>query len=467
MKKMNILVVSEQFSKGGLEAHIINQVIGLRKEVNFIFAFGKYESNMALKDNAVYDLGSFTENYTTENFYNQVNKLVEIVEQKEVDVIHAHPFISLLPAIFASVLTGRPMVYTLHGGPSLSANSHIFTYSFLQRFFFAYLEQQVIAIRSGFEDITYDYGVKNFQYIPNSLIVEDYRAIRRSHNNRWAMLARLDNESQTGIFEIIEKIDELGIKEIDIYGVGWAEGIIKEHIQKHNVEHRIKLRGWSDGVVGALKKRGYEGVIGHGQVALDGLMAGFPVLLLSYGRVSGLIDSGLYGEVKDKNFINIYLRDVSYEEIAGQFRDYRKHPDKYILADRVAKDFDNHIIQKQYLSVVKNAKHKYSTQVADMWQRISSIVEKKYSIASELFLESTAIEEIVEECTLRYGFVVKPSLLKQIDYNKQNRELEDRFNQLEKRAYEQKKQIDSLNSIRNSFKLLIKNIGRRSLGRKK
>jgi len=474
MTKKNVLVISEQFTKGGLEIHILNQVVGLKDDVNFIFAFGKYEENEKLKNNKIYNIGSFSSEYTVSKFYEQVKTLLDIVEKEKIDVIHAHPFMSLLPAMFTSVISGKPMIYTLHGGPSLSMYSDVFTYSFLQRFFFNYLDQEVIAVRKGFESAVESRGAKKIHYIPNSLIIKDYNGIKRVENNRWALLSRLDDESQTAIFDIIDKIDDIGIGSIDIFGVGWAESIIRDHIEEKELLGRVKLRGWSDGVMGALMNKEYEGIIGHGQTALDGLAAGLPVLLLSYGRVTGLIDGDLYSEVKDYNFVNIFQRSVSNKEIIHQFNQYHRKPDDYILADQVRRDFDNKKAQKQYLSIIKGAKHKYSTQLVDMWERVTNLVEDKSPTVTEQFLESTAIEQIIEECTLRYGFVMSPNLLDIINENKQYRKISRTIDQLRfdvdeliNRVNDQKIELEKLYSIKKSSKLLAGNIKRRITRRSK
>ncbi len=458
MAKKNVLVISEQFTHGGLETHILNQVAGIGDKVNFVFAFGKYETNDELKNNTVYDIGSFADNYKVADFHRQVNRLLEIVDKEKIDVIHAHPFLSLLPAMFVSVLSGKPMIYTLHGGPSLSAYSDMFTYNFLQRFFFSYLDPRIVSVRKEFEDVQASYGIKNYNYVPNSLIPNNYKNLDRASNNKWALLTRLDDESRTAITEILNKIDDIGIEHIDIYGSGWAEDEINSLIVDKGLSGRVRLCGWSNGVVGALTSDKYEGVIGHGQVALDGLAAGYPVLLLSYGRVSGLIDKTLYDEIKEYNFINIYHKSIVGDELTVQFNKYHENPSQFILSEDVTKDFNNGDIQKQYLKVIEAATHKYSTQIADMWERISDLISEGSLVASEKLLESWAIEELVGESALRYGFVVQRDLLNEIHRNRRYRKLESIISVLNQKIADQEQEIQSLTTIRNSSKLFVKSI---------
>jgi len=481
MTKKNVLVISEQFTKGGLEVHILNQVAGLKDDVNFVFAFGKYEKNEKLKNNKVYDIGSFSNDYTISKFYEQVRTLLDIVEKEDIDVIHAHPFMSLLPAIFTSVISGKPMIYTLHGGPSLSMYSDVFSYIFLQRFFFSCLDQQIISVRQEFEDVKVDYDIKNYNYIPNSIITDDYESIKRATNNKWALLARLDHESQTAIFDILDKINDINIDGIDIYGVGVVEDTIKAYIIEKNLSDRVRLCGWSDGVAGALRSNEYEGVIGHGQTALDALAAGFPVLLLSYGRITGLVDDTLYDAIKKYNFVNIYQKSVSSSEIVDQFTRYHKKPEDYILTSRVIKDFDNNVVQNEYLRVVKSATHKYSTQIADIWDRINALAKEQPVIFNEQFLSSITLEQIIEESSLRYGLVVSPSLLNLVNQNRQSRKQKEentylkmvidgqteKINNRQAELDNFRTELDSLHSIKTSLRLLAGNIKRRITRRSK
>ncbi len=41
MDKENVLIISDNFLKGGLERHILNQYNGLKNKINFVFLFSK------------------------------------------------------------------------------------------------------------------------------------------------------------------------------------------------------------------------------------------------------------------------------------------------------------------------------------------------------------------------------------------------------------------------------------------
>ena len=51
---MNILILTDTFSKGGLETHIDTMYNELKKNNNIFFAFSNYEKNNYLKDATIY-----------------------------------------------------------------------------------------------------------------------------------------------------------------------------------------------------------------------------------------------------------------------------------------------------------------------------------------------------------------------------------------------------------------------------
>jgi len=440
---VNVLIVAEQFKKGGLETHILNQVSSLSPKIKFVFAFGAYEQTPALDDSTIYSLEDFTSGYTVKRLHSQVLQLVEIIEHEKIDVIHAHPFLSLLPALFASVLTGKPMVYTLHGALSLSGHSYSFAYSFLQRYFFTQMNASVITVRQDFvPTLTLDYGIKNFVYIPNSV----RNAIRaaRDLSGRWALLSRLDNESKSAILQLIYQIDELGIHAIDIYGVGQYRDDIAALIDSKNLNSRVRLCGWSRGLDDALSNMTYEGVIGHGQVALEGLAMGMPVLLLSYGRISGLIDRALYENIKTCNFVNIYLPDSSVTDIVRQLVDYRGNSDTYIFPDTVAHEFDNDTIQQKYTAFLEQVTYCHSVPLVDMWHSITRAMQENPVILEEEFLSSGFIEDLLQQHFPNNGLTIEPLLLEKLSRNVQTHTFQSQLKETSWQVEQQRQQIEQL-----------------------
>lgn len=459
---MNVLIVSEQFSKGGLETHILKQVAALSDSINFVFAFSKFEEVEELAGAKVCLINSFFSGYSVKDFIEQVDALVKIIKDEEIEVIHAHPFLSLLPALFASVLTNKPIVYTIHGAGSLSADYGSYTFSFLKEYFFSEMNPQVIVVRKDFNHvITSDYGVKNLTHIPNTaLFAEDWNE-NSTTENRWAYLGRLDADNKPALFEIINNLDNLDIQSLDIYGAGTCQDETQSLIIKNELTDRVALKGWLYNI-GKLREQNYEGLIGHGQAALEGLSMGLPVLLSSYGRISGLLDLELYQKVKDCNFVNIYLPNVDIEIIAKQIKELRQRPQGLLLRDLVRKDFDNNEVQKKYAEVLHDAKYHHSLALVDLWRSINNAVMEHESLLSEAFLYSEIIENLLKESFLKFWLTITPQLL-QLNVLKESQDvikhshrevsrLSEIIAQQNERLIQQNEQIEHLLSFRGSVK---------------
>ena len=117
---MNILIVNENYTRGGLETNLYTQYEAMKNKNNFYFAMGRYKSNLTFDDSKIYEGFHFTPTVTINEFCEDVNRLVEIIKKEKIDVVHAHPFYSVFQAVFAAKLTNTPIAYTLHGVASFN-----------------------------------------------------------------------------------------------------------------------------------------------------------------------------------------------------------------------------------------------------------------------------------------------------------------------------------------------------------
>ena len=112
---MNILVVSDNFSIGGLETQIKTYYSNLPQNYKMIFCFGNYKEDVDLKNAQIYTDFSFSYADTIEKFCNDVEMLVKIINENKIDVIQVHPYYCFFASLFASQLTGVKLLYTYHG----------------------------------------------------------------------------------------------------------------------------------------------------------------------------------------------------------------------------------------------------------------------------------------------------------------------------------------------------------------
>ena len=92
---MNVLIVSENFLNGGLETQINTTLNALENNANFFFAFRDYNKEWSL--NNVFTGFNFSYNSTVNQFCDDVNKLINIINKNNIDIVHVHPFYSFFP----------------------------------------------------------------------------------------------------------------------------------------------------------------------------------------------------------------------------------------------------------------------------------------------------------------------------------------------------------------------------------
>lgn len=121
---MNILTITENFTLGGLETYIYDQFNQLRKYKDRLYiAHGEQfnpESIKRLKADKSFGPLKLGPGITARELYETVGVLREIISTNQIDVVHAHPYTSLIPAAFAAYQMRVPLVITLHGPSALT-----------------------------------------------------------------------------------------------------------------------------------------------------------------------------------------------------------------------------------------------------------------------------------------------------------------------------------------------------------
>ena len=339
---MNILVVSDHMLVGGLETHISTYYEFLKRNNSFVFAFGDYSRDYTFDDSPVYTEFNFNRQCTVNGFLSDVDRLTRIIKEHKVDAVHVHPFYGLYPAVIASQLCGVNVYYTSHGTASYNYQSNAFTYSLFNYF----CSTAVARVYSVSKRLIDNNMFENIELQRNAIDIGDYPKTCIACNNHWALLSRLDSLKLPAIKKIIDMQDVLGIN-IDIYGTGPAEDDLLDYLRGKAVQDKVVLKGYRQDVHDYIKDK-YNGVIGLGRVAIEALASGYPVIFAGYSKVAGLIDKSIYNKVKDYNFVNLGLPDVSKYEIETQLEDLATNPGKYMLRNDVRKDFDAAVVYRNY-----------------------------------------------------------------------------------------------------------------------
>lgn len=348
---MNILVVCENFTKGGLETHIHSYYTALSQEHSFVFAFGTFQSELPFAKDDVYSGFNFSNASSVEDFLRDVERLAELIQSRKIDVIHVHPFYSIFPAMVASQVTGVSIVCTHHGPASFTFPARV-SEIILFYYFYSEVVSKVFSVsEAGKSALENQMGMTHIVHLPNALDTSLYRRHMVVNNRRWAAVSRLDEDlgKVSALKKLFEIMPALPIDAVDVYGDGSQRQTLEEHIQELGLEHKVRFMGFKSDLYNHLDGN-YNGIMGADRVALEGLTMGYPVMELGYGRICGVFDEALLQLGSDCNFVAIDLPECDTETLRRQIERVYSQPDNFDFRSRMMDTFDIHKVAAAYIT---------------------------------------------------------------------------------------------------------------------
>lgn len=377
---MNILVVSQNFTKGGLETNIYTQYNELKNNHKFYFAFGNYSSNLNIKDSKIFKDFNFDADSSIKQFCEDVERLVKIIKEEKIDVIHVHPFFSLFPAVFAAKLCRIPVMYTIHGVASVN-----FTYMVNDTILFQTMMESEIDEIFAVSKICVD-AVNNITnsdkaiFLPNALDVEKYKKNQVVNNKIWAAISRISVDKLKELKLLISQMNKLDIEKICIYGDGDCKEELQNYINNLGLTEKVELLGHCDNLHEELNGK-FNGIIGIGRVALEAICMGYPTLLIGYGKVSGIIDKTMFETIKNNNFINKMLPNIDSNCINMQLKKvYNGEYNSEELCNLIREEFSAEKVFKKYENILNSITNKSMYNFEKIYEEICNVenLEEKF-----------------------------------------------------------------------------------------
>lgn len=358
---LNILVVNENFTGGGLETHIHSYYMELRKKHHFVFAFGNFKSELEFAEADVHTGFHFGWRSTVEEFVADVERLLQLIRREKIDVIHAHPFHSIFPAVVAGQLAGIPVACTHHGTYSFAFPGGVNEALLL---YYAYTELVgcVFSVsQTGKQALETRAHVPNVVFMPNAIDTRLYRHHKVVNNRRWAVISRLDGDmgKAAALKKLFEAMPSLPINSVDVYGDGAQRQMLEETVKKLGLTAKVRFMGFQSDLYERLDGN-YNGIIGSDRVALEGLTMGYPVLELGYDRICGILYGTALQKAKSCNFVANTLPALDSDTVASQLEQVYATPAQFDFRQEMVNAFDIQSIAKVYvkrLSALDPAPH--------------------------------------------------------------------------------------------------------------
>ncbi|MDD4718573.1 MAG: glycosyltransferase [Bacilli bacterium] len=374
----NILIISENFSFGGLETQIYDQQKHLKKKgiKTYLLCKNFYHDQQTLFEE-IYDNLDFSSDLNPIRLNNLVNRIVEITKELKIDLIHVHPFWSFLPAVLAANIAKVPIVYTVHGIATINSYDNHLNGNYINKLLYNYGMEKIFTVSESLYLLTKNICDNNkLEILNNSVDMELFRESQFPNNKKWAIISRLDKAKTFPIYDFIKIIKKTEIKELHIYGDGSEINVLNEHIEKHNLGNVIKIKGKSDFIFKDLLNK-YDGIIGMGRVILEACAMNIPAVLMSYNGIVDVINEENIGKFGYNNFNGRGFSCLNEEQISTKINLIYKNPQEYFMREHLPGKYDSKYIWGRYENIINKIEYKFKDEINQLHNIINNLEESE------------------------------------------------------------------------------------------
>lgn len=451
---MNILIVSQNFIRGGLETQIFTQYNIMKNKHKFYFAFGKYNSNLNFDECKIYRDFNFDVESSIEQFCLDVDRLVNIIKEEKIDIIHVHPFYSVFPAVFAAKITNIPIIYTFHGYASFNFPYKVNDVILFQSMLESEIDKVFSVSEIGMTAINNATFSSKTVFLPNSIDLNKYKKHEVINNKTWAVISRIDSDKINEIKKLISIMDKIDIKKICVYGEGDKKEELQDFTKSYNVQDKVVLMGHYDNLYEELDEK-YNGIIGIGRVIMESLTMGYPTMLIGYGKIAGIIDLNMYNTIKKCNFVNRMFQDINIDELNSQIENvYKQNDERNEIYNSIRREYSANTIYEKYEKEINLVKISDVYNIQKIYTEIKKIENIKENIYDSRLVYNILKKYIEPEClsiNLKSYFINFNNYFNIIDSNyKEQINLKHTFRNIEDSISNIKNNIDSINNTINN-----------------
>lgn len=387
----SILILTDQFTIGGLETHISGEIAFFSAQgysVHLLVAGAIDFKLIPPSISSVTVVDPISVSLDSESFVNKVEEIRKVIREKNVTIIHCHPFLSLICGSIAAELEGIPYFVTLHGPSSLDSYGNFYD-GLLKNVVLKYanlvicvsqeIAEQVVAYTPT-EQILVQHNSVSFDLDVSSSIKCDIL------DPRWIIVSRLDQFKVPGIISAIKDLSAAGVEGFVIAGDGDAMEVLKSSIAEIGLDGSVTFLGVVADVTDHLGR--YSGVGGMGRVVLESIACRRPTVLIGYDGIKGVIDADLFRASITKNFSGRGLPNITPVTLQTQLEQMRQDPsiidDVFRIARKSCDVNENWRYVEEISATWKSNKTSSSTIYQEMFDQV--LVETRPIFDSSLLL---------------------------------------------------------------------------------
>lgn len=316
---MKILHLIKRFDFGGAETHVcelVNELVQLGNEVWLISGKGRQWNR--LLPGVICNSVTFSEWNTLFLLY----KIVKLIRQEQIDVIHAHQRFTILLATVAGLLTKTPVVVTVHG-----STIHDLRTGFVKRNI-----TRLIVISENSYSIQKHRPVfsKKLHMIPNGFVipVAECSGNRQYPHFNLFYVSRMDYLHAYLLLKIITKVWPHLVEKhpgSSLHIVGDGKGLKKitevlSDSSYHKWRNSVVCERYAADVSPHYRKA--DLVLGVGRVVGESLSYGVPVLSINYNHHGPILTRDNFEEICFSNFVAINSPPPNPEELLQNLEEF-------------------------------------------------------------------------------------------------------------------------------------------------
>ncbi|QYM73336.1 glycosyltransferase [Pseudochrobactrum sp. Wa41.01b-1] len=359
----NILVVSDYFNGGGLETQICGQVLSLA-EYNDTFYLATSSASTPLATHTfkecIFDLHMMRA--TSGQLLETINKITMFVKKNDIDVIHAHPFTSLIIGMAVAHINAIRFIGTLHGPASLFSAAETTTGLLLNKGFLPQ-DNTVITVSPETMLLTKATAACNPIILPNSVSIPHPIPAITNTTKPWAWYGRIDGEKLVGLINLITFITTTKTSILHIYGDGPEKDTLLDKINELDAESNlIAYKGWVDNSSNTFSN--YSVIAGMGRVILEAASYNKICLLVGYDGVKTFMTPALAEKASFWNFSGRGMKNIPLGSFISQWHEALNTPTNFSLLKWTQENHDEKRVWNKYKAIL-DKKNSFKSNIID------------------------------------------------------------------------------------------------------
>ena len=332
----NILLCDNAMVIGGVETVILNQITAFTKKgYNVYVVAGK-----GIYSDKVEELGGhFIEcEFPEENDINtdRINKIVEIIKNKQITEIHIHKYQCILSVMPAALITGVPYFAYDH---VIKDTSKYYTwnypiYKIMFPIYFRNAYKIITITPKTIENTKNEYNVPKEKYIVihNGIDFDIYRNDKPKYKgkiNKVLVVSRITEGKINSIFEAIDIfkriLENYPKAKLEIIGDGSEKKRVEEYLKNNDLEYENELGrkdanvyflGEQNDIMRYLKEA--DLLLGLDRCVLESIAMKVPAVITGYTGIKGLVTKENIDLAIEENFSGNNMNTISADDCLTQ-----------------------------------------------------------------------------------------------------------------------------------------------------